>query len=132
MPDLVTAGSRLVAVRMSAHPVFVRVVELLGRPLAAPSANRFGRISPTTGAHVFAELNGRIPLILDAGPTAHGLESTVIVPSADGERLRILRHGPVTAEMLGGFAAVGSRGQRPPSNPPPPAKRPVIMRRARR
>ncbi len=78
VPDLVTAGSDLVAVRMSAHPAFARVIETFGRPLAAPSANRFGRISPTTGAHVLSELHGRIPLILDAGPTAHGLESTII------------------------------------------------------
>ncbi len=108
--DLITAGGPFVAVRMSAHPVFRAVVELLGRPLAAPSANRFGRISPTTGAHVFAELNGRIPLILEAGPTPHGLESTVIVPSADGERLRMLRHGPITAETLAGFAEVEAWG----------------------
>ena len=104
VPDLVTAGSDLVAVRMSAHPVFQRVIETFGRPLAAPSANRFGRISPTTGAHVFSELNGRIPLILDAGPTAHGLESTILV--LENGAFGILRHGPVTAEMLAEFGPV--------------------------
>ena len=99
VPDLVTAGSPLVAVRMSAHPVFAAVLREFGRPVAAPSANRFGRISPTTGEHVRRELGGRIPLILDAGPTAHGLESTVVLPEgADG--VRILRPGPVTVEML--------------------------------
>ena len=99
VPDLVTAGSPLVAVRMSAHPVFTAVLREFGRPVAAPSANRFGRISPTTGEHVRRELGGRIPLILDAGPTAHGLESTVVLlEGADG--VRVLRPGPVTAEML--------------------------------
>lgn len=106
VPDLVTAGGDLVAVRRSAHEVFRTVVEGLGRPLAAPSANRFGRISPTTGVHVLSELTGRIPLILDAGPTVHGLESTVILPSGDGETIRVLRHGPVTVEVLGEFARV--------------------------
>ena len=80
------------------------VIKTFGRPLAAPSANRFGRISPTTGAHVLSELGGRIPLILEAGPTAHGLESTVVLPA--GDRLRILRHGPITAETLAAFARV--------------------------
>ena len=99
VPDLVTAGSPLVAVRMSAHPVFAAVLREFGRPVAAPSANRFGRISPTTGEHVRRELDGRVPLILDAGPTAHGLESTVVLLEG-ADRLRILRPGPVTAEML--------------------------------
>lgn len=110
VPDLVTAGGALVAVRISAHPVFRAVVERLGRPLAAPSANRFGRISPTTGAHVFTELARRVSLILDAGPTAHGLESTVVVPSEDGGSVAILRHGPITAEMLAELVPVESTG----------------------
>lgn len=99
VPDLVTAGSPLVALRMSAHPVFRAVIEAFGKPLAAPSANRFGRISPTTGQHAFSELEGRIPLVLDAGPSAHGLESTIV--ALEGEAgLHVLRHGPVTTEML--------------------------------
>ena len=105
VPDLVTAGSPLVAVRMSAHPVFAAVLREFGRPVAAPSANRFGRISPTTGEHVRRELDGRIPLILDAGPTAHGLESTVVLLEG-ADRLRILRPGPVTAEMLAAHVQV--------------------------
>ena len=121
VPDLVTAGSPFVAVRVSAHPVFAAVLRELGRPVAAPSANRFGRISPTTGEHVRSELDGKIPLILDAGPTAHGLESTVVrAESADA--LRILRPGPITAEMLAGHVRsvstrpaveVGAPGQQP-------------------
>lgn len=105
VPDLVTAGSALVAVRISAHPVFARVIARFGGPLAAPSANRFGRISPTSGGHAWAELGGRIPLVVDAGPTAHGLESTIVAFGAGGV-LRILRHGPITAETLAEFGPV--------------------------
>jgi len=72
--------------------------------VAAPSANRFGRISPTAALHVLEELGGRIPLILDGGPCAHGVESTVVAPR-DG-RLHILRAGPVTAEELSQLAPV--------------------------
>ncbi len=117
VPDLVTAGSSLVAVRQSAHPVFQAVVEQFGRPLAAPSANRFGRISPTQGAHVIAELGGRIPLVLDAGPTPHGLESTIVSFVAededDDERLFIVRPGPITAEMLAELCPVVPRPAAP-------------------
>ena len=101
VPDVVTAGLGTVAVRMSAHPVFRAVIERFGRPLAAPSANRFGRISPTTGAHVFSELAGRIPLILDGGPALHGVESTIV--AVEGGRLRMLRAGPVTLDALAGM-----------------------------
>ena len=98
VPDIVTAGLETVAVRISAHAVFRAVIERFGRPLAAPSANRFGRISPTAGAHVQAELAGRIPLILDGGPTQHGVESTIV--AVEGTRLRMLRAGPVTVHDL--------------------------------
>lgn len=104
VPDIVTAGLETVAVRVSAHPVFSAIVRAFGGPLAAPSANRFGRISPTNAAHVAAELDGRIPLIVDAGATEHGLEST-IVAVRDGT-IDILRPGPVTAEQLCTFAEV--------------------------
>lgn len=99
VPDLVTSGLATVAVRMSAHPVFRAVIERFGKPLAAPSANRFGRISPTAADHVLAELGGRIPAIVDGGATEHGLESTII--AVEGGNLRILRAGPVTAEAIG-------------------------------
>jgi L-threonylcarbamoyladenylate synthase len=96
VPDIVTAGLPTVAVRMSAHPVFRAVVERFGKPLAAPSANRFGRISPTAAAHVMAELGGRIPLIVDGGPAEHGVESTIL--AIEGGEMRTLRAGPVTPE----------------------------------
>jgi L-threonylcarbamoyladenylate synthase len=104
IPEIVTAGLDTVAVRMSSHPVFAEIVSAFGKPLAAPSANRFGRISPTTAQHVFDELSGRIPLIIDAGPTAHGIESTII--AVHGNRIDILRRGPITAEQLAGFGEI--------------------------
>jgi tRNA threonylcarbamoyl adenosine modification protein (Sua5/YciO/YrdC/YwlC family) len=101
VPDIVTAGLDTLAVRLSAHPVFSRIALAFGKPLAAPSANRFGRVSPTTAHHVLDELDGRIPLIIDAGPTEHGIEST-IVTVRDG-RIEMLRRGPITEEQLRGF-----------------------------
>src|SRR5207247_6550203 len=109
VPDIVTAGLDTVAVRISAHPVFAEIVRELDEPLAAPSANRFGRVSPTTAQHVLDELEGRIPLIVDAGPTEHGIEST-IVAVRDG-KIDILRRGPITEEQLRGmgFQPMGHR-----------------------
>lgn len=104
VPDLVTAGQDTVAVRMSSHPVFQDVLKAFGKPVAAPSANRFGRISPTCAEHVVAELGGRIPLVLDGGPCPHGLESTIILVRDEG--IHILRSGPVTAEELSLFGQV--------------------------
>ena len=104
IPDIATAGLDSVAVRLSAHPVFSEIVCELDEPLAAPSANRFGRITPTTAQHVLDELNGRIPLIIDGGPTKHGIESTIIALQ-DG-KIAILRCGPITHEQLSDFAEV--------------------------
>ena len=102
VPDLVTAGLAQVAIRMPRHPVFVAVLRAFGKPLAAPSANRFGRVSPTRGEHVFDELQNRIPLILDAGPTMVGLESTIV--RVREEKIEILRQGPVSEENLAEIA----------------------------
>jgi L-threonylcarbamoyladenylate synthase len=104
IPEIVTSGLDTVAVRISAHPVFSEIVCELDHPLSAPSANRFGRISPTTAQHVLDELDGQVPLIIDAGPTEHGLESTIV--SVRGNRIDILRRGPITAEQLSEFAKV--------------------------
>jgi len=104
IPDIVSAGQDTVALRMSAHPVFQQIVEAFDKPLAAPSANRFGRISPTCSAHVMAELEGRIGLIIDGGACAHGIESTIVHVLED--RLQILRLGPITEEELRVFAPV--------------------------
>lgn len=91
--SLVTAGLPTVAVRVPAHPAMQALLRAAGRPLAAPSANLSGRISPTRAEHVLASLGGRIPLILDAGPTERGIESTII--AATGGELRLLRPGPI-------------------------------------
>ena len=104
VPDVVTAGLATVAVRISAHPVLTGVLKAFDGPLAAPSANRFGRISPTAASHVVEELDGRIPLIVDGGATTHGLESAII--AVRNSRIEILRRGPVTAEQLRAFANV--------------------------
>ena len=104
VPDLVRSGLPTVALRCSAHPVMRAVVGALGHPVAAPSANRFGRISPVTAQHVVEELDGRIPLVLDGGPCRHGVESTIV--RVDGGRLVLLRPGPVTREELERFAPV--------------------------
>lgn len=90
---LVTAGLPTIALRAPAHPAMRDLLAAVARPLAAPSANASGRISPTRAEHVLASLGGRIPLIVDGGPTEHGLEST-IVAVADG-KLRLLRPGPI-------------------------------------
>lgn len=104
VPGIVTAGLDSVAVRLSKHPVFAEIAGELDEPLAAPSANRFGRVSPTTAQHVLDELDGRIPLIINGGPTEHGIEST-IVAIQDG-KIAILRRGPITHEQLSDFAQV--------------------------
>jgi L-threonylcarbamoyladenylate synthase len=118
--DLVTAGLNTVAVRLSAHPIFSEIIQAFGGPLAAPSANQFGRISPTTAAHVREELDGLIPLIVDAGPTAHGLESTII--ALRNGRIEILRRGPVTQEQLAEFGEIAAIG--PTSHPEAPGQLP--------
>jgi len=109
VPDLVTSGLPTVAVRQSAHPVFHAINKELDRPIAAPSANRFGRISPTSGAAVMKELGGRIPLIVDAGACGEGLESTIIsIESRSGKKplFRLHRAGPITKEQLQKFGKV--------------------------
>jgi L-threonylcarbamoyladenylate synthase len=104
VPEIVTAGLDTVAVRISAHPVFSQIVQAFAKPVAAPSANRFGRVSPTTAQHVLNELKGRIPLIVDAGPTQHGIESTIV--AVRDKKIEILRRGPVTSEQLSAFASI--------------------------
>src|SRR5207248_1330459 len=110
VPEIVTAGLDTVAVRISAHPEFAEIIRAFGAPLAAPSANRFGRISPTTAQHVFDELSGRVPLIIDAGPTTHGIESTIVRPHAG--KIEILRRGPISSEELSKFGRVESAAGR--------------------
>ncbi len=98
VPKLVTAGLETVAVRMPRHPVALALIRAAASPIAAPSANRFMHVSPTTAQHALADLRGRVPLILDGGPCEVGVESTVLdlcstVPT-------ILRPGGVSLEAL--------------------------------
>lgn len=94
VPDLATSGLSTVGVRMPRHPVAQALIDAAGKPLAAPSANRFGRISPTTAAHVNAELGDTISHILDGGPCTVGLESSVVHIAPDG-LVTLLRPGGV-------------------------------------
>ncbi|OAN53565.1 L-threonylcarbamoyladenylate synthase [Sphingobium sp. TCM1] len=98
LSPLVTAGLPTVALRLPAHPAMRALIRESGRPLAAPSANRSGSISPTRAEHVLASLNGKVRMILDEGPTSEGLESTIAAPET--KRVRLLRPGPITAAML--------------------------------
>jgi L-threonylcarbamoyladenylate synthase len=100
---LATAGLPTVALRVPDHPVAQAVLAATGRPLAAPSANPSGRISPTTAAHVLTGLAGRIDAVIDGGPTAVGVESTIVDLSGDAPRL--LRPGGLPAEAIA--AALG-------------------------
>jgi L-threonylcarbamoyladenylate synthase len=113
VPDSVTAGRALVGVRMPGHAVALELIAAAGVPVAAPSANRFGGISPTTAAHVLEDLDGRIDAVLDGGATNVGVESTVL----DVGEMMIYRPGAVTAGMISAvvgevriFAGVFSAG----------------------
>lgn len=109
VPDLVTSGLPTVACRVPSHEVMRGVVRALGNPIAAPSANRFGHISPTSAGAVLKELGGRIPLVLDAGACAEGLESTILAPCIDEKgnpAVCLLREGPITREKLRGICRV--------------------------
>jgi len=98
VPDVVTAGRALVGVRMPAHPAALELIRRAGVPVAAPSANIFAHTSPTTAAHVLDDLDGRIDAVLDAGPTWHGVESTVLDPGQTP--MIVYRPGAVTAQQI--------------------------------
>lgn len=107
----VSAGLSTVGVRVPDHPVALALLRAFDGPVAAPSANRSGRPSPTRAAHVLADMDGRIAAVVDGGPTVVGLESTVV--DARGPRVRVLREGGVTREML--TAALGTDAVEPPT-----------------
>lgn len=109
IPDIVTSGLPTVACRVPSHEVMRGVARALEHPIAAPSANRFGHISPTSAQAVMRELGGSIPLVLDAGACSEGLESTILMPCLDEKgkpAVRLLREGPVTREKLRGICRV--------------------------
>ena len=95
----VTAGLPTIALRCPAHPVMREILAVTGLPLAAPSANRSGGVSPTSAAHVAASLGARVAMVLDGGTCAAGLESTIIALRADGG-WHLLRPGPITAGLI--------------------------------
>ena len=108
LASIVTAGLATVAIRVPRHPAMQALLHACSRPLAAPSANASGTISPTRAEHVLKSLSGRIPLIIDGGPTSVGLESTIVAAGGDG--LRLLRPGPID---LGLPFAPGGKVQAP-------------------
>jgi L-threonylcarbamoyladenylate synthase len=125
IPGVVTAGLPQVGVRMPSHPVALELIRRAGVPIAAPSANRFGRTSPTAAAHVLEDLDGRIDAVLDAGPTEHGVESTVLDPNCSP--MVIYRPGAVTSVQIRNTAGPvelyrpgGVSGERPREPLPSP------------
>lgn len=112
LADAVSAGLPTIALRAPAHPVMRALLEAVNFPLAAPSANRSGFISPTTPAHVLASLDGRIAMVLDGGACAAGVESTIVAVRADGS-LEELRPGPlqIAPGALAGGASIEAPGQ---------------------
>ena len=115
IPDLVTAGLSTVAVRMPNHPVAQALIRKAGTPIAAPSANPFGYVSPTTAQHVADGLGKRVDLILDGGPCPIGVESTIV--SLAGPQPELLRPGSITIEQLS--AVIGSLRRSSPVHPKP-------------
>ncbi|NYS23721.1 threonylcarbamoyl-AMP synthase [Rhodobacteraceae bacterium 2376] len=110
LSPLVTAGLDTVALRLPAHPLARQLLQAFGGPLAAPSANPSGRISPTSAAHVMAGLTGRIDAVLDGGPCAVGVESTIL--DCSGDHPALLRAGGTTAEGIA--ALLGNAPARDP------------------
>ena len=107
IPPNVSAGLHTVAVRMPDHPVAQALITLAGVPIAAPSANRFGHVSPTTAQHVLDDLKGRIDFVIDGGPARIGVESTVL--DMTGDAPRILRPGGVTRAQILDFGIADCR-----------------------
>ncbi len=98
VPDLVTSGLPTVGVRWPAHPLMQQVIQMTNLPIAAPSANRFGKLSPTTAEHVLHQLGDRIHLVLDGGPCSVGVESTIVY--ANEQQTVILRPGGISQEAI--------------------------------
>jgi L-threonylcarbamoyladenylate synthase len=110
LAEAVSAGLPTIALRAPAHPAMQALLEQLDFPLAAPSANRSGFISPTTPAHVLASLDGRIDMVLNGGATPAGVESTIVAVRADG-RVEELRPGPVAVGMRSESGTIEAPGQ---------------------
>jgi len=125
IPDIVAAGGLTVGLRWPSHAFFQSLIRECGFPLAAPSANPSDQLSPTTAEHVMAGLGQRIPLIVDAGPCAVGIESTVV--DVTGQRPRILRHGIISADQIA--QATGFVADEPTQDPEGPLRSPGQLSR---
>lgn len=119
VPDEITSGSSLVAVRFPSHPLFLALLNQLDFPVAAPSANKYGSVSPTRAEEVLAQLNGEIPLILDGGSCQYGLESTIV--GMDGNRVIVYRLGSIDLDelsaRLGYIPAIKNQAEHSPLAP---------------
>jgi len=104
IPDIVTAGLPTVAIRMPSHPVALMLIQAFRKPIAAPSANPFGYMSPTKVQHVARMLKGRIPMVLDGGNSVFGIESTIV--SFQDEGIYIHRHGAISEEELSQYVKI--------------------------
>lgn len=98
VPDVTSAGLPTVGIRMPAHPVFTKLIDMCGFPIAAPSANSFGKPSPTVASHVYDDMNEKIPMILDGGQCSVGIESTIL--DVTSEVPVLLRPGKITVEEI--------------------------------
>ncbi len=119
VPNEITSGSSLVAVRFPSHPLFLALLNQLDFPVAAPSANKYGSVSPTRAEEVLAQLNGEIPLILDGGSCQYGLESTIV--GMDGNRVIVYRLGSIDLDelsaRLGYIPAIKNQAEHSPLAP---------------
>lgn len=122
VPDLVTSGMPTVALRVPAHPLALELLRVFDGPIAAPSANRFGRISPTTAEHVRREFGNELKLVLDGGPCTTGVESTIV--SLVGERPTLLRPGGTPVEALLSLLPTLTIPSSDPSHPLAPGQLP--------
>jgi L-threonylcarbamoyladenylate synthase len=127
VPDALTAGLAAVAVRVPAHPVALALIEAAGVPVAAPSANRYTELSPTTAAHVAKSLGDRVDLIVDGGATEVGIESTVVDLTAD--RPRLLRPGTIDRAALGAVLGAAPEGGAVPARGDAPRLSPGMVER---
>ncbi|GMV54210.1 MAG: threonylcarbamoyl-AMP synthase [Betaproteobacteria bacterium] len=127
VPDIVTGGQDTVGLRIPSHPVALALLAAFGSGIAAPSANRYGRISPTCAEHVRAEFGTEVAMVLDAGPSRYGIESTIV--DLSGGMPRLLRPGAIARSDLAaamGLAAdcLGGSGGRGPDHPRVPGSLP--------
>jgi L-threonylcarbamoyladenylate synthase len=123
VPDVVTGGRPTVALRSPAHPVALALLDAFGGGIAAPSANRFGRVSPTTAADVRADLGDDVDLVLDGGPCRVGVESTIV--DCTGESVAVLRPGGVPHEVLEGVLGATVARRAGPDAPAAPGTLPA-------